>query len=242
MATIVFIADGWGSQYGGINSFNYDLCLNMHLALDTDEHSVICVTTGDVLCDQVYENANNNGLKLVYFAKDDFVSSKIIRKLNENKMLQETVWWIGHDIITGFYAIECAEETQGKCAVIHHMNYEAYYPYISDRPTDTDNKMEEQLRVFSKADIIFAVGPKLTKSANDIVIKLNKDTEIFELIPGIANIQPLEKTLTQYSAMVFGRVSTEQRDVIKQSLLIVYIMMIPYQCVFYLHVRHQIIY
>ena len=28
MATIVFVADGWGSHYGGINSFNYDLCLN----------------------------------------------------------------------------------------------------------------------------------------------------------------------------------------------------------------------
>ena len=47
MATIVFVADGWGSQYGGINSFNYDLCLNMHSVLNLEEHGVVCVTTGE---------------------------------------------------------------------------------------------------------------------------------------------------------------------------------------------------
>lgn len=114
MATIVFIADGWGSQYGGINSFNYDLCLNMHLSLNMEEHSVICVTTGDALNEQTYENAKAKDVLLIHLAKDDFVSKKIVKKLNDQKLLQETIWWIGHDIMTGFLAASCAEISHGK--------------------------------------------------------------------------------------------------------------------------------
>lgn len=97
----------------------------------------------------------------------------------------------------------------------------AYYPYVSEDPNATDKKVEKQLQVFDKADIIFSVGPKLTKSANDIAKRLGKDKKIVELIPGIASITPIDKTLEQFSAMVFGRVSTDQHDVVKQSMLAV---------------------
>lgn len=218
MATIVFIADGWGSQYGGINSFNYDLCLNMHLALNMEEHSVICVTTGDALNEQTYENAKVKDVILIHFTKDDFVSKKIVKKLNDQNLLQETIWWIGHDIMTGSLAVECAEVTHGKCAIIHHMNYNAYYPYVSEYTSDTNKKVNQQLKVFGKADIIFSVGPKLTKSARDIAIKVGKKIKIVELIPGIADITPTEN-LEQFSVMTFGRISADQHDVIKQSML-----------------------
>ena len=132
MATIVFVADGWGSQYGGINSFNYDLCLNMHSVLNLEEHGVVCVTTGATLSEQDYESAKEKGLLLVHFAKNDFACDKIVKRLNNEHMLQETKWWIGHDIMTGFLASGCAEISDGKCAIIHHMNYEAYYPYVSE--------------------------------------------------------------------------------------------------------------
>lgn len=52
-------------------------------------------------------------------------------------------------------------------------------------PDHTDKKVERQFEVFDKADLIFSVGPKLTKSANDIVIKINKDIKIVELIPQV---------------------------------------------------------
>lgn len=39
------------------------------------------------------------------------------------------------------------------------------------------------------------------------------------MIPGIAPITPVDKTLEQFSAMFFGRVSTDQHDVVKQSML-----------------------
>lgn len=218
MATIVFIADGWGSQYGGINSFNYDLCLNMHLALNTEEHSIICVTTGEALNEQTYENAKAKDVLLIHFAKDDFDSKKIVKRIDDQKLLQETIWWIGHDIMTGSLAVECAEVTHGKCAIIHHMNYNAYYPYISEHTSDTNKKVDQQIKVFGKADIIFSVGPKLTKSARDIAIKVGKKIKVVELIPGIADITPTEN-LEQFSVMTFGRISTDQHDVIKQSML-----------------------
>lgn len=218
MATIVFIADGWGSQYGGINSFNYDLCLNMHLALNMEEHSIICVTTGDALNEQTYDNAKAKSVLLIHLAKDDFVSKNIVKKLDDQKLLQETIWWIGHDIMTGSLAVECAEVTHGKCAIIHHMNYNAYYPYVSEYTSDTNKKVNQQLKVFGKADIIFSVGPKLTKSARDIAIKVGKKIKIVELIPGIADITPTEN-LEQFSVMTFGRISADQHDVIKQSML-----------------------
>lgn len=220
MATIVFIADGWGSHYGGINSFNHDICLNMYSALNLKEHCVICVTTGEILSDRDYEYAKEKGLLLVNIAKCDFISQKIVQKISEQNV-QKPIWWIGHDIMTGFLATECAEISCGKCAVIHHMNYDAYYPYVSECPEDTDEKVQRQMRLFGKADVIFSVGPKLTKSANDILIKINKKLSVVELIPGIADICPIEKNLDQFSTIVFGRVSTGQRDIIKQAMLAV---------------------
>lgn len=218
MATIVFIADGWGSHYGGINSFNYDICMNLHLALNTNEHQIFCITTGEILSDDDYKIAQDNGLSLINVAKNDYHYSKIVDKILEHDV-HSTIWWIGHDIKTGHLAVECAKATNEKCAIIHHMNYEAYYPYVSDNPVDTDSKVRKQMELFKEADVIFAVGPKLKKSANDILIKINKKKKVVELLPGIADICPIEETLDQFSAIIFGRVSTGQKDVIKQAML-----------------------
>ena len=43
MITFIFISTGWGAEYGGINSFNYDLCLAVAQKYK-GKHKVISVT------------------------------------------------------------------------------------------------------------------------------------------------------------------------------------------------------
>lgn len=220
MSTIIFIADGWGSKYGGINSFNYDLCLNLPLNLNCKEHKVICITTGDSLSEKDMDLAHQRNLILINLAKSDFTNS-IIKAKTAEYCADTDIWWIGHDIKTGFYAVQCANDTNSKCAIIHHMNYGAYYTYSTNNPIKTDEKQKEQLELLKKADVVFAVGPKLVKSANDILIKLNKKSEAIQLIPGVADIAPIEENLNQFTAIAFGRLNINENDIIKQCKLAV---------------------
>lgn len=218
MANVIFIADGWGSKYGGINSFNYDLCLNLPSSLDEKENKVICITTGETITDKDNEYAEKNKLILINVAKEDFRTDIFLKRISKF-LVGDQIWWIGHDIKTGFLAIDCAQKTKSKCAIIHHMNYDAYYTYAVNNAQKTTEKHNEQIELFKKADIIFSVGPKLTKSANDILRKIGKSPNSIQLIPGIADIEPINETMEQFSAITFGRIDVKQKDIIKQSKL-----------------------
>jgi hypothetical protein len=45
---IVFFATAWGSHYGGINSFNYDLCKAL-AKLTAPSLSVVCIVEDDIV-------------------------------------------------------------------------------------------------------------------------------------------------------------------------------------------------
>ena len=220
MANIIFIASGWGAKYGGINSFNYDLCLALPACLDEENNRIICVTTGDMITREDYKYAENKNLILINVAKPDFNVDIIVEKVN-SVLIDGISWWIGHDIKTGFLAADCAHKTNSKCAIIHHMNYSAYYTYITDDATKTDQKQNDQKKLFEKADVIFSVGPKLTKSANDILNEIGKLPTAIQLIPGLADIEPINEVMTQFSAITFGRININKRDIVKQSKLAV---------------------
>lgn len=219
MSTVIFISDGWGSKFGGINSFNYDLCLSFPSVLDCMIHKVVCITSGAKEDD--LKLAKEKGLILINLAESD-LNSTIITEKTEEYCKNSQIWWIGHDIKTGFLAIECAKSTKGsKSAIIHHMNYFAYYSYVVNNPTIAREKQKEQRALFKDADLIFAVGPELVQSANDILLKSEIHKTSIEIIPGIASIKPITEPLNQFTAITFGRLSIGHKDIIKQCKLAV---------------------
>lgn len=212
---IIFIATGWGSQYGGINSFNYDLCISTAKLLE-GYYQIICV-----IQDTNFSLPSTEGLpKNLYFVKShvEESSTRIIRNI-ENETRGEPELWIGHDVKTGNIAIECAKKTNKKSAVFHHMNYQAYSTYQNlGNAEKTLQKIEIQKEVLSSADFVLAVGPSLYDSAVFLLQKARKNKEnCFEIIPGLAEIDPIKEPTPQFlQAVTYGRLDD---DIVKQGMV-----------------------
>lgn len=224
MIQIIFVADGWGPKFGGINSFNYDLCIAVTRLLD-NQHRVACVVPEASYVER--ENAKKCKVRLIELG-DLKNPDVIIKKCMEEGICKDNqdVWWIGHDIKTGFQANEYSKylnnnyKIQSKFAVIHHMDYEAYYAYMSCDGKKTDEKDAKQIEILSSANVVFAVGPLLLKSAND-KLKMGESSKCasaFELIPGLAEIEPYNKPLEKLRVISMGRI-TDETDIIKQGKL-----------------------
>jgi glycosyltransferase involved in cell wall biosynthesis len=127
----------------------------------------------------------------------------------------QDVWWIGHDVLSGRVAQECAARSGSRCAVIHHMNYSAYSAFKHAGRVNYQEREVEQRALFSQSDALLAVGPLLTDSAS----KLTGRTDVRQLIPGLARgIAPIEQPPPPFRAIAFGRMGGED-DPIKQGRL-----------------------
>lgn len=225
MNTLIFISDGWGPKYGGINSFNYSLCIAMS-KIRYDNFKVICLST------DVSENEKGNvyekyGLILCNLATDDLANiDGIVKKLIYEKLIdtnEDTILWVGHDIKTGFIAIKCRDKIFGsKCAIIHHMSYKDYYVKMNSNTDKVNQKIKQQEDVLLNADFVLANGPVLKESAEDI-LRVSANPKILEIISGLAQIQPIEKEPKSFDAITFGRIETvnNSNGIIKQAKLAV---------------------
>ncbi len=189
---IVFFATAWGTRYGGINSFNFDMCRAL-AKLVRDKYEVICIVPRAE--EKQVQEAEEEGVTLVklrytgdegYFVDEDIED---VKKLFPASAKNQVCWWIGHDVKTGPIAIEAARDTgMGRVALFHHMGYESYLALM---PIDAQEPIIEQREVLKQGDIIFAIGPKLAKSARDIVIE-SEDVKVKELFPGLHDIKSLK--------------------------------------------------
>ncbi len=218
MGIIVFIVDSWGTKFGGVNAFNYDMCIALSEYLG-NLHKVICIVP-QASADEMNEAGRYDIDLLVVPESDPYDSVKFIK----NKYNKDISWWIGHDSITGAKALKCTKicndlYNTSKNAVVHHMSYLSYYNYKALDGIKTDQKYKEQVNILSQTDLIFAIGPKLAKSARDILKSSDKNTTVIEIIPGLAKIQPVELP-EQFSAITFGRMD-DKNDIIKQGKLAV---------------------
>lgn len=216
--SIVFFATAWGTRYGGINSFNFDISRAL-AKLVADKFEVICVIPRAEK-EQIKE-AKKQGVKLIGVRctgpEDRFMPEdiKAIEKLFAESLEGEVRWWIGHDVRTGRMAIEAARKTSmGHIALFHHMDYQSYLAAI---PIDTLGPISKQREVLNEGDIVFAIGPKLARSARDMVRV--KDITVQELIPGSHDIKVVTPP-ENFSAIVFGRLS-KRTDCVKQARLAV---------------------
>lgn len=217
---IVFFATAWGTRYGGINSFNFDICRAL-AKLARDKYEIICIVPraekGQI------QVAKKKGVQLVElrYTGDEgcFIAEDIkeVKKLFPVSTKDEVLWWIGHDVHSGLIAKQVADETgMGKVAMFHHMGYESYLALI---PINTQEPITKQREVLKQADIVFALGPKLAKSARDIVRASSNVGKVRELPPGLHNIKGLSPPEI-FSAIVFGRLN-KRTDCVKQAKLAV---------------------
>ncbi len=216
MSAIVFIADAWGPKFGGINSLNQDLCLATVILLK-EKHKVLCITTG--VSDTERKRLRSIGLDIINIEKKQINDAKIVLNTFNDICTEKMIYWIGHDIITGEVAIECAEMSKGKSVIIHHMNYIAYYLFKSNDPIETLQREKLQKKLINNANYVIGIGPLLKASAED-KINQGENKTVHELIPGLASLDTIDKKRNSFSVITFGRVE-ENNNIIKQTKLAV---------------------
>jgi hypothetical protein len=94
------------------------------------------------------------------------------------------------------------------------MDYDAYksiHLAAADKPFEL---VREQNQLLQSAGMIFAVGPKLARSARD-KLRGKADPVVVELIPGLPTVVPLEEQPSRFRAITVGRLSP-RNDIIKQ--------------------------
>lgn len=219
--TIIFIVDDWGFSKGGINVFNRLLCEAMG---QIDNFEVVCVSEN--ISNDEMQLAIEKGVKLLNVSTDDFLQpSEIITSLQNYIGLDgKRIVFVGHDVKTGKTALGCRDELQGSnCAIIHHMAYSEYYPILNRDSDISEIKEEEQREVLKRADIVFANGPVLEKSAQDIV---GRKVPVIKVLPGVSDVLPREEVNNTFSVVAFGRVEQgsglkKNNSIIKQTYLAV---------------------
>ena len=128
---LVSIATAWGSKYGGIDSFNYDICRAIAQMLP-DKYSVVCIVEEGN--DHDASDARRSQVNLLRVPRDPGASSdewpsRIVAEI-QHSGLGRPIWWIGHDVKTGPSALRARVLTPGtRAAVIAHMDYSSYLGY-----------------------------------------------------------------------------------------------------------------
>lgn len=214
MANIFVLADAWGAKFGGINSFNYDFCIAL-AGVCRNMHMVFCVAPD--ISKREINAAKKKNLQLVNIAQADLSDpNAIYQSLSPYFDRNQMSIWVGHDVITGEAALKCKQAYGGTSIVFHHMAYEEYYSILNPDPSAVRSKVAIQNKILRQADIVFAVGPILFESAQDICDQTEK---CFRIDPGFAQNNPIRKNpLNKFHGVVFGRVE-KGNTVIKQTRL-----------------------
>lgn len=217
---LIAVATRWGSFFGGINSFNTDFLKALATSY-SEKVDVICLV--DEANPGEIQEAGSSSVKLIICP--DFLnlnSIDLIKGVIDTWAIAEQLFlsdrhvvWLGHDRITGQKAISGALASSTKSALIHHMSYVDYEAFAESFDS-ANNKTAEQRKLFLQADYLFAIGP-LLKDALDHMLS-GENHECRMLIPGLADIQPLDDTPKKFTAFLSGRLSSDTAK-IKQGYL-----------------------
>lgn len=186
--SIVALSTSWGSTHGGINSFNTELCAAFA--------QLGCLTTCVVLDADSSDlrDAQERGVKLIALESRsaDFgvaFGEQVVGSLATHRISPDLL--IGHDLITGPAMLRAHSlgPAQGALRVVlHHMHYLSYKALEGDAQ-EADEKNSAQRELLGQADIIFAVGPKLKGTAEDMVRHRGQGApRVVEIVPGLPNV------------------------------------------------------
>lgn len=214
---IVFLATAWGPKWGGINSFNQDLACAVAKRIGAPR-SVFC--TACTPTEEEVRDAESKGVTIIPVPAPQNTDRVTPAYMNGvwrqiSAICQRVDFWIGHDVISGWAALDAASAYGGRAAIIHHMSYASYQGLKSGNSQGAQEKHEEQKRLFRKSALLFGVGPLLVDSCTE----LSGSATVVELIPGFPEAaQPNTSTNDRLVAIAFGRMDIEN-DRLKQGRL-----------------------
>ncbi|UVL22297.1 glycosyltransferase [Pseudomonas donghuensis] len=215
--TLVSFATSWGTRFGGINSFNYDL-LGAFAILCCRQVETVCVVLW--ANDEDFVDAASKQVRLIslglegqkHFSPE--LKSSVRNALDAEKVsLGTDTVWLGHDRITGDIAVAAAHAWKGRSALIHHMSY-SHYEAFAENSVDARGKEDQQRALFQSADVVMAVGPLL----RDALLDLREDGAVAMLVPGLPEIDAKGAAPRNFKAILSGRLSEDARK-IKQAHL-----------------------
>jgi glycosyltransferase involved in cell wall biosynthesis len=212
MKTLVSFATRWGTQFGGINSFNKDL-LEAFAAAHHDDVQTVCVVLDASLAE--IEDAKNRQIILVSLGYEgsgkfpDNSADEIRQKFERvgHPIDTDLTVWLGHDRITGDVAIRSASLLGGRSALIHHMSYD-HYESFAEYSDQADKKVKQQKVLFGEADLLLAIGPLLRDALQDMMDR----SDVHMLIPGLPDIQA-KNIFRTFRGFVSGRLSEDSRKI-----------------------------
>lgn len=229
MNLLVVIADGWGHTHGGINVFNREMCKGFSRFLN-GQIRVLCVAP-NISEDEIDTVKQNERIDLISVSDDEFrvptiIVGRVQNFCNENGLSDLSITWLGHDTYSDYQAIECRNNCPGsRCAVIHHMAYNTYYPLVNLDTNKTEEKERNQRERLKAADIVFANGPLLKRSAQDLC---GKERNVYEILPGVYEVENIRPDYipNTFQVVTFGRVEPAEENkrnnsIIKQIFLAV---------------------
>ncbi|MBI4754059.1 MAG: glycosyltransferase [Betaproteobacteria bacterium] len=208
MFSLVAFATGWGTKFGGINSFNADF-LEAFGRSFYPAVQVVCVV-GEATPAEIdaAQTAHVTLLPMRYKPQPGVFEAGLgdsaIELLASRGIAidPQTTVWLGHDRFTGAAAVAAARATGGRSALIHHMSYRAYESFAESSDSAWD-KEKAQKQLFEQADIVFGVGPLLRDAAQAFCAG---DKPPFMLVPGLADIEPRQPA-PEFTAFLSGRLS-----------------------------------
>lgn len=215
--TLVAFATRWGSEFGGINSFNADLLPAVASVFDGAIQTVCVVLNASL---EEIAMACSKNVQLISLGLSDTKEFDALLEIEVSQALKgaglhpdpaETVW-LGHDRITGEIALTLAKSMGGRSALIHHMSYQ-YYEAFAESSAQAVSKTSAQKNLFEKSDVLLAVGPLLKYALCDMV-----DSKfVHMLVPGFPDITHRSEPRT-FNAFLSGRLNDSARK-IKQAYL-----------------------
>lgn len=220
MTAIAFVTSAWGSRFGGINSFNADLC--RATARARPDLTVYCVTSGATQPE--VRDALTEGVQLVGLGEQtDGPLGEIFGWALSSwaSQVRDLSWWIGHDIISGPAVVFAAERTGVRSAIVQHTDYASYGALKGTSGALLLARDALERRTLSRADVLFGVGPKLARAALDRVQTGRGKAQVQALVPGLPSIEPTSAVPHTFRAITFGRLA-DAMDRIKQGKLAVH--------------------
>jgi glycosyltransferase involved in cell wall biosynthesis len=198
-----FFATAWSAVNGGVNSFNFDLCLAI---ASTGQALDIFIENGGVSVDLPLASSRITVTELP--TKFQNFDQRSIKQISSAMQDCSNVTWIGHDAISGGAAIFTKNILGGRAVVFHHMDYSNYY-YLKQR--EVSLKIQTQKHLLKNADIVFAVGPRLFHNARQLRAS---HLETYEIMPGLPEIasRPSDKHF-DYRIAICGRLDASEDKV-----------------------------
>ncbi len=198
---IVFVTDAWGAKYGGINTFNTDLCVAMGYVL-TNNIKVICLILGerdeDAVVDALQQNVTivNYNKSSGSLSNQDYINiqKRIIHETNSCNILI----CMGHDIFTGMDAIKLSHQMQCNSGIVIHTDYAIIEGLKGKNGKGTEKELIQR-DIIEHATYVYAVGPRLL----DRVLEV-RSKNVYEIIPGLSEMGR-NKTKNHRSIMTYGR-------------------------------------